>query len=192
MDDLVELPEKEREEIPEGEVPRALLITVRFIDHWIGEWSGKIFAWFIIPMALGLAYEVFARYLFNAPTAWAYELTYQLYGAHFMLGAAYTLYKRKHIRTDLFYEKYSVKWQGRVDASLYILFFFPGMFFFFLAGWDEALHAWLIRELSEATPLRPPLYPFKTVIPVAAALLLIQGVSETLKSAYAALKGRWI
>lgn len=192
MDDLIDLPDKKPEEIPEGEVPRALLKTVRFIDYWIGEWSGKIFAWFIIPMAGGLAYEVFARYLFNAPTIWSLELTYQLYGAHFMLGAAYTLYKGKHIRTDLFYEKYSVKWQGRVDATLYILFFFPGMIYFFLAGWDEAMHSWAINELSEKTPWRPPIYPFKTVIPVAAVLLLIQGISETLKSGYAAFRGRWI
>lgn len=78
------------------------------------------------------------------------------------------------------------------NATLYILFFFPGMIYFFLAGWDEAMHAWEINELSEATPWRPPIYPFKTVIPVTAALLLILGISETLKSAYAAFRGRWI
>jgi TRAP-type mannitol/chloroaromatic compound transport system permease small subunit len=176
----------------EQQPPKALLKIVRLIDTYVGELSGKLFAWFIIPMAGGLAYEVFARYLFNAPTMWAYELTYQLYGGHFMLGAAYTLYKGKHIRTDILYERYPVKWQGRVDATLYLFFFFPGMIFFFAAGWDEALHAWEIRELSEATPWRPPLYPFKTVIPVAAVLLLIQGVSEFLKSLYAALRGRWL
>jgi TRAP-type mannitol/chloroaromatic compound transport system permease small subunit len=149
-------------------------------------------AWFIIPMSGGLFYEVIARYFFHAPTMWAYELTYQLYGSHFMLGAAYTLYKGKHIRTDIFYERYPAKWQGRIDAVLYLFFFFPGMVLFFWAGWEEALHAWIIGELSEATPWRPPLYPFKTVIPVAAAMLLIQGVSEFLKSLYAALRGRWI
>jgi TRAP-type mannitol/chloroaromatic compound transport system permease small subunit len=192
MDDLVELPDKEPEEIPEGEVPKPLLVIVRFIDYWIGEWSGRIFCWLILPMTFGLAYEVISRYFFNAPTFWAYELTYQLYGTHFMIGAAHTLYKGAHIRTDIFYDRYSVKWQGRVDATLYLLLFFPGMYFFFLAGWDEAMHAWAIKELSEATPWRPPIYPFKTVIPVAAMLLVIQGVSEFLKSSYAALKGRWI
>ncbi len=175
-----------------AEPPKALAAIVHFIDHYIGEWSGRIFAWFIIPMAGGLAYEVFARYLFNAPTIWAYELTYQLYGSHFMLGAAYTLYKGKHIRTDLLYEKYPVKWQGRIDAVLYLCFFFPGMILFFWAGRDEALHSWEIKELSEATPWRPPIYPFKTTIPIAALLLLVQGVSEFLKSLYAALRGRWI
>ncbi len=143
-------------------------------------------------MAGGLAYEVFARYLFHAPTIWAYELTYQLYGSHFMLGAAYTLYKGAHIRTDILYDRYPVKWQGWVDATLYLFFFFPGMIFFLWAGGAEAIHAWSIGELSEATPWRPPLYPFKTVIPVAAVLLIIQGVSEFLKSVYAAIRGRWI
>jgi TRAP-type mannitol/chloroaromatic compound transport system permease small subunit len=181
---------KDGERQMESPPPRALVLVVRFIDYWIGEWSGRIFSWLVIPMAFGLAYEVFARYLFHAPTMWAYELTYQLYGGHFMLGACYTLYKGGHIRTDMLYELYPERWKGRVDATLYLLFFFPGMLLFFLAGWDEALHSWAIRELSEATPWRPPLYPFKTVIPVTAALLLIQGVSEFLKSAYAAFTGR--
>jgi TRAP-type mannitol/chloroaromatic compound transport system permease small subunit len=109
-----------------------------------------------------------------------------------MLGAAYTLYKGKHIRTDLLYERYSVRWQGRVDASLYLLLFFPGMIFFLLAGWDEAMHAWEIGEESEVTPWRPSLVPFKMAIPLAALLLLIQGVSELLKSLNAAIRGRWI
>jgi len=179
-------------EQPTDQPPRALVAVIRFIDYWIGEWSGRIFAWFIIPMCFGLVYEVFARYLFNAPTIWAYELTYQLYGSHFMLGAAYTLYKGKHIRTDIFYDRYPVNVQGWVDGILYLLFFFPGIILFLWAGWDEAMHAWEINERSEATPGRPPLGPFKTSIPVAAALLLIQGISEFLKSVYAALRGRWI
>ncbi len=193
MDDLIDLPDEKSGEIPPEELPpRAVLAVIRFIDHWIGEWSGRIFAWLIIPMAGGLVYEVFARYLFNAPTIWAYETTYQLYGTHFMLGAAYTLYKGKHIRTDLLYDMYPVKWQGRVDAFLYLFLFFPGMIFFFMAGWDEAMHAWEIGEESEATPWRPSLVPFKMAIPVTAILILIQGVSELLKSIYAGVRGRWI
>ena len=193
MDDLIDLPDEKPEEIPPEELPpKAMLAVIRFIDHWIGEWSGKIFAWFIIPLVGGLVYEVFARYLFNAPTIWAIELTYQLYAGHFMLGATYTLYMGKHIRTDLIYDRYPVKWQGRVDAVLYLFFFFPGMILFLMARWDEAMHSWAIREVSEQTAWRPPLYPFKTVIPVAGVLLLIQGVSELLKSIHAARRGRWI
>ncbi len=181
----------DREEVASSDSPPAWLrYTVTLIDTVIGEWSGRIFAWFVIPMTLGLAYEVFARYFFHAPTIWAYDVTYMLYGSHFMLGAAYTLYKGQHIRTDMLYEKYSTRWKGIVDATLYLLFFFPGMIFFMLAGWDEATHSWSIGERSDASPWRPIIYPFKTVMPLTAALLLIQGVSEFLKSAYAAIKGR--
>lgn len=170
--------------------PKALAGIVRFIDTTVGEWSGKLFCWMIIPMVGGLTYEVIARYAFNAPTIWAFELTYMLYGSHFMLGAAYTLHRGGHIRTDIFYGKWSLRTRGLIDATLYLLFFFPGMLFFLISGGNEALLAWTIGERSDASPLRPPMYPFKAVIPVAAFLLLIQGVSEFLKSAYAARTGR--
>ena len=192
MDDLVQLPEKEPEEIPEGEVPDALLKTVRFIDKYVGELSGKIFMVLIFPLIGSLTYEVIARYAFNAPTIWAYDISYMLYGSHFMLGAAYCLYKKGHIRTDLFYDMFSTRWQGRVDAFLYIFFFFPGMIYFFLAGWEEALRSWDILEESLKSPWRPALYPFKTVVPVAAFLIMVLGVSELLKSLYAGFRGRWI
>ncbi len=194
MDELIDeefIPKKEVE--PEGEPPpRALATTVRLIDTYVGELSGKIFMLMIFPLIGGLTYEVIARYVFDAPTKWAYDTSYMLYGSHFMLGAAYCLYKGGHIRTDVFYEKFSVRWQGRVDAFLYIFFFFPGMILFFWFGGIEALHSWEILEESVVSPWRPPLYPFKTVIPVAAAMLLIQGISELLKSLYAGTKGRWL
>lgn len=170
--------------------PRWLLYTTTLIDTVIGDWSGKLFCWLIIPMVFGLAYEVIVRYVFNAPTVWAYDMTYILYGSHFMLGAAYALRRGLHIRTDMFYQNFSVRWKGIVDASLYLVLFFPGVIFFMLAGLDEALHSWSIGERSDASPWRPIIYPFKTVLPVASALLLIQGVSEFLKSGYAAVKGR--
>jgi TRAP-type mannitol/chloroaromatic compound transport system permease small subunit len=166
-----------------------LLSIVRVIDT-ISEWSGRIFCWLIIPLMLGTTYEVIARYGFNAPTVWAYDLSYMLYGSHFMLGAAYTLLKGGHIRTDIFYQNWSPRTQGRVDALLYLLLFFPGMFFFFWMGSQEALHAWAIQERSDASPWRPIVYPLKTVLPVTAALILIQGVSEFIKSGYRALTGR--
>lgn len=170
--------------------PRALLVTVRLIDRVIGEWSGRLFCWLIIPLVGGLTYEVLVRYLFNAPTIWAYDVTYMLYGAHFMLGAAHTLYSGGHIRTDILYGTWSPRTQGAVDAVLYLFLFFPAMFFFLTSGWEEALVSIKVLETSDASPWRPPLYPFKTVIPVAAALLLLQGISEFLKSIYAAWRGR--
>jgi TRAP-type mannitol/chloroaromatic compound transport system permease small subunit len=172
--------------------PKAMLNIIRIIDKYVGELSGKIFFVLIFPMVAGLTYEVFARYMFNRPTIWAYDVTYMLYGSHFMLGAVYCLYKKGHIRTDLVYDALPVRWQGRIDAFCYFFLFFPGMIYFFAAGWVEAAHSWSILEKSQATAWYPPMYPFKTVIPVAAALLIIQGVSEFLKSIYAAFRGEWI
>jgi TRAP-type mannitol/chloroaromatic compound transport system permease small subunit len=173
----------------EGGRRRALIAIVRAIDG-LSLWSGRIFCWLVVPLVLALTYEVIARYVFHAPTIWAYDVAYMLYGTHFMLGAAYTLYKGGHIRTDLFYENWSVRTRGTVDATLYLLFFFPGIALFFWMGLDEALHSWDIREVSDASPWRPILYPFKAMIPLGLALLLIQGVSEFLKSAYAAIEGK--
>jgi len=172
--------------------PTALRQTVRLIDTYVGELSGKIFAVLIYPLVGGLTYEVILRYAFNAPTIWAYDVSYMIYGSHFMLGATYCLHRAGHIRTDIFYNRFSVRWQGRIDASLYLFLFFPGMIYFFLAGWTEALHSWDILERSEASPWRPPLYPFKTVIPIAALLLMTQGISELLKSLHAAFRGEWL
>lgn len=167
----------------------ALVRLVRVIDTF-SEWSGRVFAWMILPLVFGATYEVIARYVFNRPTIWAYDLTYMLYGSHFMLGAGYTLLHGGHIRTDIFYQKWSPRTQGRIDALLYLLFFFPGMIFFFWMGAQEGLHSWDIGETSDASPWRPILYPLKLAIPVAALLLLVQGVSEFIKSAHRALKGR--
>jgi TRAP-type mannitol/chloroaromatic compound transport system permease small subunit len=172
-----------------GAPPKALVAIVRVIDG-LTLWSGRLFCWLVIPLVAGLTYEVIARYLFHAPTIWAYDVAYMLYGSHFMLGAAYTLYKGGHIRTDIFYQNWSVRTRGAVDALLYLFLFFPGIALFFWMGLQEALQSWDIREVSDASPWRPIIYPFKAVIPIALLLLMVQGVAEFLKSAYAALEGR--
>lgn len=163
--------------------------VVRIIDK-IAVWSGKILGWLVFPLVGGLVYEVFARYMFNAPTIWAYEMTYMLYGGIFMLGAAYTLFKGSHIRTDILYSKWSARRKGIIDAFMYLFFFFPGIILFFILGWDYASHSWAIGEVSDSSPWRQPIYPFKTVLPVSAFLLLIQGVSEFIKAVYSARHGR--
>jgi TRAP-type mannitol/chloroaromatic compound transport system permease small subunit len=170
--------------------PRVLEATVHGIDRTVGEWSGRVFCWLILPLVVGLTYEVVVRKLFSAPTDWAFEITYMLYGSHFMLGVAYALYRGGHIRTDVFYSQWSPRTRGFVDAALYLLFFFPGMIFFLVSSGNEAWLAWSIGERSDASPMRPLVWPFKAVIPVSALLVLIQGVSEFLKSAYAARSGR--
>ena len=173
------------------EPSQTLLRTIRIVDAF-SEWSGKTVAWLILPHVFSLTYEGFARYLFNAPTLWAFDLSYMLYGALFMLGAHYTLLRGAHIRTDMLWEKFSPRLKGRIDATAYVFFFFPAMILLFYASVDEAWHAWKIGELSEQTAWRPVLWPFKAVVPVTALLLMIQGLSELLKSLYAARTGRFL
>jgi TRAP-type mannitol/chloroaromatic compound transport system permease small subunit len=169
----------------------ALIKVTRVVDAF-SDWSGKAVAWLIVPLFLSLTYEGVARYAFDAPTLWAYDLSYMLYGAIFMLGAHYTLMKGAHIRTDILWEKFSVRTKGRIDAVAYIFFFFPAMILLFYASVDEAWHSFKMNELSEQTAWRPVLWPFKAVVPLTALLLLIQGLSELLKSLYAARTGRFL
>ncbi len=161
--------------------PETLAKVASVIDT-AAEKAGAVICWLMVPLVFGLTYEVVARYLFNAPTIWAYDLAYMLYGSLFMLGAAYTLRQDGHIRTDIFYYRWQDRTKALVNMCCYLFLFFPGMFFFFIAGLDNAIHSWLILERSDYSPWRPPLYPFKTVVPLTALMLLIQGFSEFLKS----------
>jgi TRAP-type mannitol/chloroaromatic compound transport system permease small subunit len=163
--------------------------TINAIDR-MADWSGKVTAWFIVPMTLAVTYEVVARHFFRAPTMWAYDVTYMLYGTHFMLGTAYTLMRIGHVRTDMLYQNWSIRTQNLIDMIGYLFFFFPAMILLFYFGWQEAYHSWTIRETSDASPWRPIVYPFKAVIPLTALLLLVQGIAEFLKSLYAVRTGR--
>ncbi|MGQ0650887.1 MAG: TRAP transporter small permease subunit [Betaproteobacteria bacterium] len=165
-----------------------LIKAVRVIDKFTDA-TGTLIAWLNVPLVLAVSYEVFARYAFNAPTIWSFDVTYMLYGTIFMLGAAYALHKGAHIRTDFFFEKWSVKTRGMIDSVAYLVFFFPAIFVFGWVAWTEGLYAFQIGETSEQTPWRPILWPFKMVVPLACLLLLVQGVSETIKSVWAARTG---
>jgi TRAP-type mannitol/chloroaromatic compound transport system permease small subunit len=171
--------------------PKPLLTVIHTIDS-ISLWSGKAVAWLILPMVASLVYEVIARYLFDAPTVWAYDATFMLYGTFFMLGSAYTLMKKGHIRTDSFYGNWSVRKQGWVDTTCYVLFFFPPMIAFLVVTWGFFMRSYGLDERIMTSPWMPLVYPFKAVMPLATVLLLLQGVSELLKSIYAALKGEWL
>ena len=171
-----------------AEQSAGLIKAVRVIDKFT-DTTGTWVAWLNVPLVLAVAYEVFARYAFNAPTIWSFDITYMLYGTIFMLGAAYALHKGAHIRTDFFFEKWSTRTKGVIDSVAYIVFFFPSIFVFGLVGWTEGYYAFSIGETSEQTPWRPILWPFKMVVPLACLLLLIQGISETIKSMYAWLYG---
>lgn len=161
---------------------------VRVIDKFT-DFTGTLVAWLIVPLMLAVGYEVMMRYVFDAPTTWVFDITYMLYAAIFMLGAAYALHKGAHIRTDFYFEKWSVRTQGMIDAVAYIVFFFPSLITFLVVSGDQAWYAFGIGETSEQTPWRPILWPFKAVVPLTMLLLLIQGVSETIKCVYAARTG---
>ena len=165
-----------------------LVRTVNVIDRFT-DTTGTWIAWLNVPLVLAVSYEVFARYVFNAPTIWSFDITYMLYGTIFMLGAAFALHKGAHIRTDFFFEKWSIRTKGTIDAVAYVVFFFPSILVFGWVGWTEAWYSAQIMETSEQTPWRPILWPFKMVVPLACVLLLVQGVSETIKSLYAARLG---
>jgi len=158
----------------------------------LSEWTGRIVSWLIIPMVASLVYEVFARYLFDAPTVWAYDMTFMLYGTFFMLGAAYTLKHKGHIRTDSFYGDWSPRKQGWVDTICYLVFFFPPLIAFQVVTWDYFAKSYGQDERIMTSPWMPIVWPFKLVLPLATALLLLQGISELIKSIHAARKGEWI
>jgi TRAP-type mannitol/chloroaromatic compound transport system permease small subunit len=169
---------------------RAAMRVVHVIDAFTDQ-IGKVVAFLVVLLTLALCFEALSRYLFGAPTVWAYDMTYILDGALFMLGASYALLWGAHIRTDIIYRNLSPRRQGLLDAVLYLVFFFPGMLLFLVAGYEYAHRSWLGGEQAAVSPWRPIIWPFKALIPITAILLMIQGVSELLKSIYAAVEGRW-
>ncbi len=181
-----------RRQEPRGRVaPPFLRATVGALDR-ISLWSGRIVAWLIIPMVLSLVYEVVARYGFNAPTTWAYDMTYMLYGAFFMLGAAYTLLKQGHIRTDSFYGQWSPRRQGIVDAVCYLVFFFPPLIALLWVSIDFFWVSFQRGERVVSSPWMPVIYPLKFVIPLTCLLLILQGAAEFLRSLWALRTGLWL
>ena len=176
-------------ELPD-DMPNWMAVTITAID-WFSLWTVRLVCWLIVPLFLAMVYEVIARKFFLAPTLWAYDMSRFLYGALFMLGAGYALSRGVHIRADFIYRNWSARTQGIVDATLYILFYFPGLLTFLFMSTDFAYMAWFRGERGMDTAWMPYMGPIKTVLPVGVILLLIQGVSELLKSLYAARHNRW-
>ena len=174
-----------------NEVPTILkrLLKITAIFDSISIWSGWGVAFLIIPMTGSLVYEVICRYFFNNPTIWASDFSTMLYGAHFMLGAAYTLQRQQHIRTDFLYEKWSIRTRGIVDSVLYIILYFPALTIFLVVSWKYSWRSVLLQERIVTSPWMPYIWPLKLTIPIATFLLLLQGISEVVKSSYAAFTG---
>jgi TRAP-type mannitol/chloroaromatic compound transport system permease small subunit len=170
------------------EAPARLLRFAGAVDRF-SEAAGAALALLIVPLVGAAAYEVIARYAFDAPTTWAYEFIYMVCAAMFMLGAAYALRTGAHVRTDFFWSKWPARARAAIDAFAYVVFFVPGIALFMLVGIEAAWEAFEIGERSPDTAWRPPLWPLKAVVPLAAAMLLLQGASELAKCVYALLTG---
>ncbi|MEN7528113.1 TRAP transporter small permease subunit [Cupriavidus sp. DL-D2] len=164
-----------------------LLLGIDRISTFVGQ-AG---AWLIIALTLMISYEVFSRYALDAPHAWVFDASNMLYGALFMLGGAYTLAKRGHVRGDILYGFLAPRAQATIDLVLYLVFFFPGVIALAWAGVDFFEVSLAQNEHSSIAADGPPIYPFKAVIPVAGALLLLQGVAETARCVLCLMQGHW-
>lgn len=163
---------------------------IAFADA-LSAWFGRSFAWLIILMTFGVSYEVLARYLFNAPTPWAFDVSYIMYGTLFMMGGAYTLSLNGHVRGDFLYRLWSPRTQARVDLVLYFIFFFPGVLALIVIGWKYAGRSWGYQEVSVNSPAGVPIFQFKAVIVAAGLLLLNQGIAQVMRCLLCIREGRW-
>lgn len=167
-----------------------MLPTIHAIESF-NTWVGRAFAWCIVILTLSVSYEVFVRYVLNAPTVWVFDMMVQMYGALFLMAGPYALAQDGHVRADVVYRLIPVRWQARIDFVLYLLFFFPGMLALFWYGAEIASDSWRFKEVSWNSPARIQIYFFKTLIPVAGGLLIIQGISECLRCILAMRTGEW-
>jgi TRAP-type mannitol/chloroaromatic compound transport system permease small subunit len=163
---------------------------IRIADR-ISYWSGKTFAWLILALTFVVSIEVFKRYILNQPTAWIFDFNNMLYGVLFMMCGAYTLAAGGHVRADFIYSYLSPRKQAALDLTLYVLFFIPGILGLIYAGTDYAALSWKIGEHSTVTAEGPPVYHFKTVIPVAGALVMLQGLGEIARCIACLRTGAW-
>jgi TRAP-type mannitol/chloroaromatic compound transport system permease small subunit len=166
---------------------QSLLHTIDGISTWVG----KAAAWLIIALTTVVCVEVFKRYFLNAPTAWIFDLNNMLYGSLFMLCGAYALAQNAHVRGDFLYSSMRPRTQATLDLVLYIVFFLPGIAALIYSGWVFAVESWTIAEHSNVTANGPPVYHFKAVIPVAGALVMLQGIAEIIRCVVCLQTGRW-
>ena len=164
-----------------------LLLTIDRISTYVGQ----AFSWLIVGLTFLITYEVYARYAMDAPHSWAFDIMLQMYGTLFMMAGAYTLAKGGHVRGDVLYGFFTPRTQASLDLVLYILFFIPGVVALAYAGYIYAGESWAMNEHSNITSDGPPVYPFKTVIPVAGAFLLLQGIVEIIRCVICIRDGEW-
>ena len=163
-----------------------------YVIESLSIWFGRAFGWCILVLTFSVAYEVFVRYVLNSPTVWAFDMMIQMYGALFLMAGPYALAQDTHVRGDVLYRLFPVRWQARVDFVLYLIFFFPGMLALFWFGWEIASDSWRYEEVSWNSPARIQIYFFKTLIPLAGALLILQGTAELVRCWKAMKTGIWM
>jgi TRAP-type mannitol/chloroaromatic compound transport system permease small subunit len=161
-----------------------------FVDK-VSTWMGHAFSWLIVGLTLLVTWEVFSRYVLGNPHAWAFDAMAMLYGTMFMMAGAYTLAKNGHVRGDVLYGYFRPRTQATIDLTLFIVFFIPGVIALTYAGYYYAADSWRINEHSNVTAGGPPVYPFKTVIPIAGAILLAQGIVEIVRCVICLKEGHW-
>ena len=166
---------------------QSLLHTIDAISTWVG----KATAWLMILLMSVVCIEVFKRYIVNMPTAWIFDAENMMYGTLFMMCGAYTLAQNAHVRGDFLYSSMRPRTQASLDLVLYIVFFLPGIAALIYAGYFYAADSWAINEHSNVTADGPPVYHFKTVIPIAGALIMLQGVGEIIRCIVCLQTGEW-
>jgi TRAP-type mannitol/chloroaromatic compound transport system permease small subunit len=154
-------------------------------------WVGRAFGWCILILTLSVSYEVFVRYVLNAPTVWAFDMMIQMYGALFLMCGAYALAQDTHVRADVVYRLFPVKVQATMDFVLYFLFFFPGVLALAWYGYEIASDSWRYKEVSFNSPASIQIYFFKSLIPLSGGLLALQGVAELVRCVMAMRTGVW-
>jgi TRAP-type mannitol/chloroaromatic compound transport system permease small subunit len=164
-----------------------LLLTIDKISTFIGQ----AFSWLIVALTLMITWEVFSRYVLDHPHAWAFDVMIIMYGTLFMMAGAYTLSKAGHVRGDVLYGFFEPRTQATIDLILYLLFFVPGVIALTYAGYFFAAESWAMNEHSSITAEGPPIYPFKTMLPLAGAFLLVQGVVEIIRCVICIQQGEW-
>jgi len=164
-----------------------LLLTIDKISTFIGQ----AFSWLIVALTVSVSWEVFSRYALDHPHPWAFDVMIMFYGTLFMMAGAYTLSKNGHVRGDVLYGFFPPRLQAGLDLTLYLLFFIPGVVAFVWAGYTYAGESWAMNEHSNITADGPPVYPFKTVLPIAGAFLLVQGIVEIIRCVICLKRGEW-
>jgi TRAP-type mannitol/chloroaromatic compound transport system permease small subunit len=161
-----------------------------FIDS-LSTWVGKSFAWLILLLTFGVSYEVLVRYVFRAPTTWAFDVSYISYGAMFLMAGAYTLSRNGHVRADMIYRLWRPRVQASMDLTLFIIFFLPAVAAFIYSGWNYAEMSIRYREVSIFSPAGVPVFPLKTLIPLTGIFLLLQGIAEIIRCVICIRLGQW-